>query len=40
MQEPNKQTTLSSFEICWRHVLLLFIVIGSLALMLSTQPFG
>jgi hypothetical protein len=40
MQEPNKQTTLSSFGIGWRHVLLLFIVIGSLAFMLSMQPFG
>ncbi|WP_340121654.1 ceramidase domain-containing protein [Methylobacter svalbardensis] len=40
MQEPNKQTTLSSFGTGWRHVLLSFIVIGSLASMLSMQPFG
>jgi len=38
MQEPNKQTTLSSCGIGWRHVLLLFVVIGSLAFMLSMQP--
>lgn len=38
MQEPNKQITLSSFGIGWRHALLLFIVLGSLALMLSMQP--
>ena len=40
MRELNKPTTLSPFGIGWRHALLLFIVIGSLAFMLSKQPFG
>lgn len=39
MQEPNKHT-LSSFGIGWRHILLLLIVIGSFAFMLSKQPIG
>lgn len=40
MQEPHKQATQTSFGIGWRHVLLLSIVIGSLVLVLSMQPFG
>lgn len=40
MKNMNQQATLHSREIGWRHVLLLSIVIGSLALMLSKQPFG
>ncbi len=40
MQNMNQQATLHSREIGWRHVLLLSIVIGSLALMLSMQPLG
>ena len=40
MQEPYKKIMLPSFVIGWRHALLLFIAIGSLALMLSMQPFG
>ena len=40
MQEPNKQVAQPSFGIGWRHVLLLIIVIGSLVLVLSMQPFG
>jgi hypothetical protein len=40
MQELNKPTTFSFFGISWRHALLLVIVAGSLAFMLSMQPFG
>jgi hypothetical protein len=40
MQKPYKNPTQLSFGVGWRHGLLLFIVIGSLALMLSMQPFG
>lgn len=40
MQEQNKPSSLSSSGINWRQALLLFIVLGSLAFMLSMQPFG
>lgn len=40
MHEPNKQAAQPSFGIGWRHVLLLSIVTGSLALVLSMQPIG
>jgi hypothetical protein len=40
MRELTKPSTDSSFGFGWRHALLLFIVIGSLAFMLSRQPFG
>lgn len=40
MQAQNKQATLTLATICWRHMLLAFIVFGSLALMLSMHPFG
>ena len=40
MQEQNKPSSLSSSGINWRHALLLSIVLGSLAFMLSMQPFG
>jgi hypothetical protein len=40
MREPNGPTLFPSLRFGWRHVLLLFIVIGSLAFMLSKQPFG
>jgi hypothetical protein len=40
MQELNKPTTFFPFGIGWRHALLLVILVGSLAFMLSRQPFG
>jgi hypothetical protein len=36
----KKPRTLLSLQSLWRHLLLLFIVVGSLALMLSQHPFG
>lgn len=39
MQKLNKPTTFIPIGISWRHALLLVIVVGSLAFMLSLQPF-
>jgi hypothetical protein len=40
MRKLNKPIIRSLFGIGWRHALLLLIVVGSLAFMLSRQPFG
>ena len=40
MGELNQPTTLSPVGIGWRHALLFVIVVGSLTLMLTMQPFG
>jgi hypothetical protein len=40
MRKLNKPIIRTPFGIGWRHALLLMIVIGSLAFMLSRQPFG
>ena len=40
MRDMKKASTLAAYGVGWRHVLLLFIVAGSLAFMLSREAFG